>query len=334
MKTRNPVFDIMKGIGILLVLIGHIPPGERLFHFIYSFHMPLFFIVAGVFSNTDKIGWGVMKKYAYRLLLPVLVTMAFIIALSPLRYFTDHSFKGVVAQLLSLFWAGDALHTRWGLVSLDSMWFLLALFWAKCLFHVLGGLVNRFFHRNQDEVLLSLSFLVSAGAVALHRIIPFVPWGMLLGLSAMVFLAAGWYMGRNQLPIYIYLSFIICWFFALRYGSIDMASYHYGFYPLDIFGALGATGLVFLLSKAIHRYAYGVGKILRWCGINSLLILCINTLDRKTYLVRAIKGVLDFHPTGLSNSLFHYSIECLLIALFVTIPFLRRVYGAKLWKDI
>ena len=334
MNTRNPVFDIMKGIGIILMLIGHIPPGDSLYHVIYSFHMPLFFIVAGVFTKTDRIEIDTLRKYALRLLLPVLVTMVIIIALSPLHYFTDHNFNDSIVQVLSLIWAGDAFQTKYGLVTIDSMWFLVALFWAKIYFQLIGSLVNNKVSRNQDEVILAICVMISASAVALHKIIPLVPWGLLKGLTAVSFLAIGWYLNRKRLPVIVYVTFILCWFLALRFGSIDMVHYHYGAYPLDIIGAVGATGLVFMISKAIYKYAHCFGKLLQWFGINSLLILCINTIDRKTYLVRAVKGVFDFHPTGLYNTSFHYLLEFLLVALFISIPFMKRIYKAKRIREI
>lgn len=48
-KRRDVTFDIAKGIGIILVVIGHyIPAGapewyELFIRFFYHFHMPLFF---------------------------------------------------------------------------------------------------------------------------------------------------------------------------------------------------------------------------------------------------------------------------------------------------
>lgn len=39
--------DIFKGIGIILVAIGHIYHNSIIFNWIYSFHMPLFFFAAG-----------------------------------------------------------------------------------------------------------------------------------------------------------------------------------------------------------------------------------------------------------------------------------------------
>lgn len=325
----------MKGIGIILMLIGHIPPGQRLFHFIYSFHMPLFFIVAGFFASTSKLDSSVLKKYASRLLLPALVTMVCIIILSPLYYILDRNFNYTITQVLSLFWAGDALPTRFGLLRLDAIWFLVALFWAKCFFQGVGYLVNKSFTRYQDEISLVLSFAVSSGAIFLHKFIPFVPWGVMKGLSAVWFLAMGWYSKRHSLSVYVWITFVICWLFALKIGSLDMSTYTYKTYPLEAFGAVGATWLVYLLSKLILNHTSLTSKLLRWFGVNSLMILCVNTLDRRSFLVRAIKGILNIHPSELLyNILFHYSIGFGLVIVFIFIPCTNRLFGATRWRDL
>ena len=46
---RNRAFDIMKGVGILSVILGHMDIEPYWRNVIYSFHMPLFFILAGYF---------------------------------------------------------------------------------------------------------------------------------------------------------------------------------------------------------------------------------------------------------------------------------------------
>ena len=48
MKTRNITIDIMRGITITLMIIGHlIPYASYSFNIIYSFHMPIFFLLSG-----------------------------------------------------------------------------------------------------------------------------------------------------------------------------------------------------------------------------------------------------------------------------------------------
>lgn len=50
---RIEALDIAKGIGIILVIIGHMS-SSYLRDWIYSFHMPLFFILSGICFKTEK----------------------------------------------------------------------------------------------------------------------------------------------------------------------------------------------------------------------------------------------------------------------------------------
>ena len=51
LKNRDVTLDYIKGIGIILMIIGHSDFAflydGLLRHFIYSFHMPLFFLCSG-----------------------------------------------------------------------------------------------------------------------------------------------------------------------------------------------------------------------------------------------------------------------------------------------
>lgn len=54
---RIDEIDVMRGIGILLVVIGHVfPVGTKTHAFIYGFHMPLFFIISGMTLSVDSEG--------------------------------------------------------------------------------------------------------------------------------------------------------------------------------------------------------------------------------------------------------------------------------------
>lgn len=49
--------DFAKGLVIILVVLGHsIPLSTDLSKFIFVFHMPFFFVIAGFLLNLDK--WG------------------------------------------------------------------------------------------------------------------------------------------------------------------------------------------------------------------------------------------------------------------------------------
>ena len=67
-KTRLEYLDAAKGLGILLVILGHIyawnPNINRkiLVTWIYSFHMPLFFILSG-YLIADKLTVPCYSEY-------------------------------------------------------------------------------------------------------------------------------------------------------------------------------------------------------------------------------------------------------------------------------
>lgn len=81
-KARDIAFDIAKGIGIILVVVGHYVPDDAplwytgFVRFVYYFHMPLFFIIAGYFyeSSTRRTNYlsFVWSKFQ-RLMIPYFI---------------------------------------------------------------------------------------------------------------------------------------------------------------------------------------------------------------------------------------------------------------------
>ena len=94
-KARIPEIDIMKGIAILCVILEHIDNcPEILKHLITSFHMPLFFIIAGFFYRPQNCYKEKFKKDLNRLIIPYIATMAILSAYSFFIHFilkSDHS---------------------------------------------------------------------------------------------------------------------------------------------------------------------------------------------------------------------------------------------------
>lgn len=337
LKTREPVYDVMKGIGIILMLVGHIPPSYPVYHFIYSFHMPLFFVLAGVFAKDYQGGGGefvnLLKKDAKRLIFPVVVTQVLVILLSPLHYAEDKNFHYVFNQLLSLLWNGDGINTKWGWVK-SNMWFLLALFWTRTIFRGLEYVCLKK-SKWHDEEIAVICVLLSVLAVVLHvKFSVILPWEIMRGTTAVVFYAIGWYLNRHKQPLWFYWLTVAVWLIALKFGGIDMHPYYYGCYPIDVIGSIGAIWLVYQLSKGLCKVAPKSSKLLQWFGVNSLIIFCIHCLDRSTWLVKSIRFVLGIHVTGLYSVAIHYGITILIVIVFLNIPYLKQLYGAKKLREL
>lgn len=139
-KYYNEV-TIAKGIGILLVVLGHAlkqtgvrtVPEDMLVSVIYSFHMPLFFVLSG-FVSVKILQYSKREEYskyiksrAVRLLVPYFVMG---ILYMPLKYYMNsfarnqYDFSQSWKLLL-----GDNPNT--------TMWFLYTLFWVSVIALVL-----------------------------------------------------------------------------------------------------------------------------------------------------------------------------------------------------
>jgi fucose 4-O-acetylase-like acetyltransferase len=68
-ENRIESIDIFRGLGIIIMIMGHIDFGETFSIFIHAFHMPMFYFISGMFFNREKV--QVTKKIR-TLLLPYL----------------------------------------------------------------------------------------------------------------------------------------------------------------------------------------------------------------------------------------------------------------------
>ncbi len=123
MSKRIEYIDIARGIGILLVVMGHndfavISPFA--YKVIYSFHMPLFFFLSGYFLNTAVGFWNFLKKRFNSLLKPYFFTIFLIYFIS--ISFGKVGFQNAITRIVkSLYGAGAYLD--W-----VPLWFLPHLF--------------------------------------------------------------------------------------------------------------------------------------------------------------------------------------------------------------
>ena len=74
-KERDKSIDSLKGLGIILMIIGHVNTPLR--DFIFSFHMPLFFFISG-YLYKDRCINDILHRCIDRILIPYLATCLFI----------------------------------------------------------------------------------------------------------------------------------------------------------------------------------------------------------------------------------------------------------------
>ena len=159
MEKRNEFLDILKGVAIILVIIGHcIQYGSGsnyfsqemyysngLFKFIYSFHMPIFMLISGYFY------YFTIKKYSTKEIIKSRFTNLLlpIFAFAIIKYLLNvilklHMFNGVVSYVIRFF-----------IICFSNLWFLWAIF--VCSLGVL--LINKLFKDN--IIIYGLIFIIS-----------------------------------------------------------------------------------------------------------------------------------------------------------------------------
>ena len=159
-KKRLDYLDLAKGIGILIVMLGHFPvDGEphisrQLYDFIFSFHMPLFFIITGIIFGYNR-KWE--KQTFKELFIKKLKTIIY-------PYFTLSAVALILQTLEMVFLHfGSPFDLQVTVIrtltfrGYNALWYLPALFFSEIVFFALEKLrVNRFIFVAVTPVITSL----------------------------------------------------------------------------------------------------------------------------------------------------------------------------------
>lgn len=129
MNQRLVQYDILKGIGILLVVICHAGLDGFSKEFIYTFHMPLFFFVSGCFFKDNDFA-NLIVKNIKQLLIPYLLFAFCMIVARTLRSIDFQSvLPSISGSLLALSPIDESDPCLY-----ESIWFLLCLFTVRIIY--------------------------------------------------------------------------------------------------------------------------------------------------------------------------------------------------------
>ena len=278
-SKRIPFVDIAKAIAIFLVLMGHTVDSDTMSKtVIYSFHMPLFFMLSG-FVMKSRASY---TKETWKTFLGKRVwTMLFTYLLWGLIY-AKFSFK----HLLYILWG-----TRNTLIyaeSLTSLWFLPVLFLAS----VMAEAVNAAASRIKCNRALVLS-LFAVGMLCIGLILPTnekygYPFGADIAFTAAGFMLIGelaamlFQMPFTQKPLLSAVCFLVsagCFiaYFLLvpQDGYVLMANSIYGNPFLFVFISLIGSVMVISFSMLLQCVKQDQ-KLLPYIGRNTLGIFILH----------------------------------------------------------
>lgn len=271
-EKRINWIDQVKGFTIFLVVYGHnFPFNEK---YIYSFHMPLFFMIAGFFhpkvsnlANFNKRVKSILVPYfiwsfllfLFWFLISNRIGESAALHLSPIQNF------------IGIFYAqGGRAYMDWGI----PMWFLPGLFMTFVLFFLLQKIKNKFLLYGVLATLPILGFLYA------RNFLMNLPSSINIAMVAILFYAFGFYAFQILTKVSIRNSLILAFGFFLinlffyNYNiKIDMYRAYYGNEFLFILNGLTGSLFVIFIFKALPYF-----RFLAFIGKFSLTILALQLI--------------------------------------------------------
>ena len=318
-RKRIRHLDMAKGIGIFCIVIGHsysyyIGNGNKVIPFLFSFHVPIFFIITGIlYSRRDAVCINVMKKIR-ELIIP---------------YFIWGGIYQLCLLCLSLI-GGEDVGAQIGsrvltILQLTSgaMWFLPTMFVSTILFQ----LSSRTRNKRYQWAFCIVAFII--GVIAPHNsVIAESLWRGLIGFS---FITIGYYCNalfkRKTKPLIWALLLIVDVVLISFYGTADLARRSFGFIPLYLLISLLGCWLCISGCNYLElKCSNAVCKSFERLGQYSIVVLCTHQI------ILAVLQVLDYR-------VLNYGIQRLgelegiimaiiiLIIIYLLLPVLIRLMG-------
>ncbi|CAN5371509.1 acyltransferase family protein [soil metagenome] len=295
--------DAAKGVGILLVIAGHVwwRPGPA-HHLIYSFHMPLFFILS-CYMVKPQPGRLLLLKQVRSLLVPF---AAFSLLLIAVDLVVEHArgqhpiFPGFGAGLWAILFRTESLRGPFTI-----LWFIPCLFFARLAWNAIA----RFWPRPDDWRWVLLVALVMTAAHFVAARTSASPLGLMAVPAALACYWVGqlWKVrppGRGTtLLLMVPLA-------AVTLTVLPSVNLKPGDFGTPVLSLGGAAAISIILCIGIARLPDSVARLLAWLGRASLVIMYVHVafihyltpyMDRWMLFAVALGGSILVHAAAAAS---------------------------------
>lgn len=271
-SPRLQYIDIAKGIGILLVIIGHSISIHSITSTIYSFHMPLFFILSGFFLKKEEKLKSAITKGFRTLICPYIFT-GIIITIVATYYNHD-----IIRNLLE-FILVDCKISNFQISNIGAIWFLVCLYISRII--ALLSLKNKY------GIPILLVLVIVSYSISHYKEIQ-LPFCLLEAPVTTLFVLTGYYLNKYKyfdvnIENFKLLSLFLFFFYFARYVPIAtrINLYHQGM--INIITASFLSYIFVLFCRMLERHKNIIinktNNLLSYCGKYSLIILCSHSIE-------------------------------------------------------
>lgn len=320
-EERNQFVDIMRGIAMLLVVLGHTMTGctvdsqkSFLFNIVWSLQMPLFILISGyvtkysrsICDNKD------LGKYVKRRIVSYMlpwVVWSFLI-------------RGF------LFGESNWLKVKWLLWHMDSgYWFLATIWTISMIFGVASYLAERIGKSSEIKKQISLLLCYLAGMVLLVGI------GMVMGLSFFAIKLTLYYMpfyyagylygqvddkilstdkGKKVTDCCVAMCFAIWIFVIVRFPLYEMSD---SGLAIILRAATSLAGCIAVCGLCSGIFSDKIGGGIAWIGVHSLEVYLTHYLLLN--LIKVQNSPAIYSPEGLGLVLINYIVTVILVMIMI-----------------
>jgi fucose 4-O-acetylase-like acetyltransferase len=304
MTSRNATVDITKGIAIILVVLGHnwavLQEKGEFFRVIYSFHLPLFFFLSGLFlKDSDRLGKFALSR-ADALLKPYFVVLIF---LGIAEAFDPAAVPTADASPLAYF--SGVIYATAPTIAWTPLWFLPHLFVASLVSMAILRATTAARNRPIWIFLIASALLVTGirlidwfwqidtsqlPFMGLNRL-PGLPWSLDLTFISSACILFGFLFRKRVISMHFStIGFLVSTiaFALLHYYFDETMDLNLRFYGDPLISSLQAVlGIYIVLrtSSLLQKYAV-LRRPLTYIGSGSLLILVFHYFAQgRTFLI-------------------------------------------------
>lgn len=307
--------DILRALAMYLVVIAHATENnspEYYRMYIYSFHMPLFFMISGgayylqMKSKDWKFG-TVVKNKARGLLWPYLTLnfIAFFIWVLNFKILS-YSKSTLPDKIHATLYSNEEFLAA----PSNATWFLTTLFLTILVFYLL----KKWSGTDEKYLILAVGVLAAIGyACSVYKNTRPLPWHIDTVPVALVMFLIGYlfikylnrievYIGGTGRQIPIFLICIAAGFcFARLNGPVSMAGNNYGSFILFMGSSVSFSFAFMLLSVWLPKF-----RILKFIGRNTIVYLAFHAPIFRFFEVfsERSRNVFEQHPTIIATLVF------------------------------
>lgn len=286
-KERIEWIDFCKGIAIICVVLGHSITKmgdsriERIINLcIYSFHMPLFFMISGFNLNVKKNFELFIKSKIKNILLPAYL-LGFILYVYKIVWYTFEENRGKLDELLNvrnfaktLFWTRGSC--------INELWFLPCLFVALVIAY---WILN--FHNKIIQLILSLFCFLLGDLWGKYIYMP-SPLYADVALCGVIFIVGGNIFIKKLIELdskktlQLILITFICFSMGnalqlyFKFGKVNFSSIQMGNIITFFLNAINGSMLVIGVSKICEK-----NRVINYIGKNTLVIYGVHYIFLK-----------------------------------------------------